>query len=113
MYFKLEEGKEMQVQRISAINSNPANNSNKKVNFKAVSLEGEQIFYDKGVTPTQVVKAARKLFEIYREKNIALFAEGDIFGVRAAGSKSKLMSRSFDAQTNKNFVNQVLDVIVD
>lgn len=103
----------MQIQRCSAVNCNPRNNQNRSVNFKAVELVGAPKFHEKGITPTLIKKAEEKLFGIYGKQDVVLYAEDDIFGVRAAGSTSKLMSRPFDSQTSKNFVAQVLGVITD
>lgn len=105
-----KKGKNMQIQRCSAVNCNTRSNSAQKVNFKAVQEINTNNFYLRGIKEPLVSKAVSRLLTIFGDKDVVLYTEGNKFGVKFPGSNPMPKSRPFDVNSPKDFVSQVSDL---
>lgn len=96
----------MQIQRCSSINSNARSNSGQNVNFKAVGVEEINNFYTRGITDSQIDRVIADLCKRFGGKNVALYTEGNSFGVKFLEGEPRPQTKPFNTQSKKDFVNE-------
>lgn len=99
----------MQIQRCSAVNCNPAKNSNRNVNFKAVEIRGRDVFYKSGITPTLLDKNYAKLVRVFGTTDVTLFANSEKkeFGLMSHNASLNPENRPFEALSEKPFSKHI------